>query len=292
MRYILFSIITFLCFSFVSCEEEIPWDTEEIEETLVVEGAFTNEYKHHQLTLTKTADYFSDRKTPAVANADIYLTTDEDTINYIEMQDTSGVYRTENQVSGVVGKNYKLHIYLDTPIRGETYYYASEEMINGISLNDFNASIYENPLYQEGTSIGVDSLMLVATLYGEDPQDINNYYMVKLHEYSDMKEDTITNVEIYPDDAELKGYVNSLYFYESYDPGDTVQIEISTVSKEYYNFVDGIVKLATQEQDQFFDMSGPPANAEGNIKGAEAIGYFRVSKVTKATTTVIDGREK
>lgn len=139
----------------------------------------------------------------------------------------------------------------------------------------------------------MDSLMLVTTLYGDEPQDIRNYYMVKLHEYSEKKEDTITNIAIYPDDQEFEGdYVNSLYFYEAYNPGDTLQIEISTVSKQYYDFVDGVKKLATQDQDQFFDMSGPPANAEGNIQGAEALGYFRVSKVSKATTIAIDSRDE
>ena len=293
MKYFTLIKLIVLVLVLTSCEEEIPWDTQDVEDVLVVEGAFTNEYKHHRLVLTKTADYFSDRKTPAVTGADVYLTSGNDTVTYLENQDTLGVYETENKVSGVVGNNYKLHIHLQRPIRGETYYYASEEMINGISLNNFNASVYRNPLYQEGSNMDMDSLMLVTTLYGDEPQDIRNYYMVKLNEYFEKKEDTITNVAIYPDDQEFEGdYVNSLYFYEAYNPGDTIQIEISTVSKQYYDFVDGVKKLATQDQDQFFDMSGPPANAEGNIQGAEALGYFRVSKVTKATTIAIDSRDE
>ncbi len=292
MRYIQLTVVIFLSFILLSCEEEIPWDTKEVEKILVVEGVFTNEYKHHRVVLSKSADYFSDRETPAVNGADVYLTSEFDTIKYIEVPDSHGVYETENQVSGVSGAVYKLHVHLQEPIRGETYYYASEEMINGISLKDLKATLYKNPIYQEGTNMDMDSLMLVTTLYGEDPQEIQNYYMVKLHEYSEEKEDTITNIEIYPDDEGFEeAYVNTLYFYESYMPGDTVQLEISTVSKQYYEFVNGVKKLATQEQDQFFDMSGPPANVKGNIKGAEALGYFRVSKVTKASTIVEDGRK-
>jgi hypothetical protein len=287
MRYIPLIIAFILSLFFISCEEEIPWETKEVDKILVVEGAFTNEYKQHKLYLTKTADYFKDRKTPAVTGADVYLTSGLDTVEYIEVPDTLGVYKTKNRVSGVVGSMYNLHIHLQEPIRGETYYYASEKMVNGLTLEAFNASLYKNPLYQGGSNVTFDSLMMVATLYGKEPKEIRNYYMVKLHEYSDNSEDTIINVNIYPDDQEFEGeHKNTLFFYESFAPGDTVQIEISAVSKQYYDFVDGINKLATQETDQFFDMSGPPANAEGNIQGAEALGYFRVSKVTKAISIV------
>jgi len=293
MRYFLFIIVFLLSFFLISCEEEIPWNTKEVEEVLVVEGAFTSEFKHHKIVLRKTADYFSAHGTPAVTGAEVNISAKNDTIEFIEVPDSPGVYKTKHPTGGWIDTEYKLNIHLQEPIRGETYYYASEEMIDGISINNFSASIYENPFYMEGANMNGDSLVLVASLFGNEPKDIHNYYMVKLQEYSENKEDTITNIDIFSDDEVFEGEEeNNLYFYENYKPGDTIEIEISTVSKQYSNFVDGVKKLATQEQDQFFDMSGPPANAEGNIKGAaEALGYFRVSKVTRAKSVAYDHRD-
>jgi hypothetical protein len=39
-------------------------------------------------------------------------------------------------------------------------------------------------------------------------------------------------------------------------------------------------------------MTGPPANAIGNIQGGDALGYFRVSFVSSSSTIIRDMREE
>ena len=78
-------------------------------------------------------------------------------------------------------------------------------------------------------------------------------------------------------------------FFEDVNPEDSVGLEISTVTEEYNQFVTGISNIANQSGNPF-DMSGPPANAVGNIQGGDAVGYFRVSAASKKSAKIIDMR--
>ena len=290
IKYVEFLFIVILAFALFSCEEEIEWDAEEVEEMLVVEGSFTNELKHHRVTLTKTAPYFSDKETPAVENADIFITSKSDTITFSESPDEPGEYVTDEITAGETGTTYMLHIDLESPINGQKSYYAKETMVPGLVMTNLDAFIYENPVYVEESDM--DSLMLIVTIYGQEPKEIENNYMVKLRKNQEPMHDTISQVGIYTDEQEFEAeYANNLFFFDGFLPGDTLELELSSVTDHFRDYVDGVQKLANQSGNPF-DLSGPPANALGNIQGAEAMGYFRVSSVSKSATIIQDGREE
>jgi hypothetical protein len=292
-RYFLYGFLIVFTLGFISCaDEEIPWEVEESPEMLVVEGSFTSEKKKHQITLSKTADYFIKHRTPRISGADVTISDGSTTYEFEELKEKRGIYESERKVAGRAGHTYTLNIHLQEPINNKTHYQASEKMIEGIDLEGMEAFIYRNPFYQE--RFPTDSLVLFVALYGHDPGNIDNLYMVDLYRNGKFLQDTVDEKEIFSDSEQFKDgeYIhNPFTFFEEFQPGDTVAIKISTVSKSYQQFIEGINNITDQSGNPF-DLSGPPANAVGNIEGGEALGYFRVSYVSWAQSIVVDGREE
>ncbi|MGM0532492.1 MAG: DUF4249 family protein [Bacteroidota bacterium] len=288
LNYIKYSLLFLFAMGMGSCEdEEISWDVENVPEMLVVEGSFTSEMKKHRITLSKTADYFINQQTPRITGADVSITVADDhtTVEFEEKPDEKGVYETRREVAGRAGHSYTLNIHLDEPINNKTHYQASETMEQGIDLEGMEAFLYENPYYKEG--FPMDSVFLLTYLYGHKPRDTDNLYMVNLYRNGKALRDTIDNSVIYSDTEIMEE--NGLMFFEIFEPEDTASLKISTVSRSYQQFVEGINNIADQSGNPF-DLSGPPANAIGNIEGGEALGYFRVSYVSRAQALVVDRR--
>ena len=291
-KYILPAILILITLIIISCaDEEIAWEVEETTEMLVVEGSFTSEKKKQRITLSKTADYFLNERTPRLSGAEVSVTDGSNTYNFEELEEKKGVYESVRKVAGRAGHTYTLNIHLQEPVNNKTHYQASEQMIEGMDLESMEALLYRNPFYQEEFS--TDSLVLFVALYGHDPGNIDNLYMVDLYRNGELLQDTVDEKEIFSDSEQLDndGYIHNFTFFEGFQPGDTVAVRISTVSKSYQQFIEGILNIANQSGNPF-DLSGPPANAIGNIEGGEALGYFRVSYVSWAQSIVVDDRKE
>lgn len=286
-RSILFCLIALLS---VSCEKQIPWKTDKMPVMLVVEGSFTNEYKQQQVKLSLSEDYFYNKPTPKVSGATVTVSDGTNTYGFTEDPAGSGIYKTNDSVAGVPGKTYTLNIDLKEPINNTSHYYASEQLIPGITLDSVLAYIYKNPVYNG--SPGQDSLLTIIVAFGQDPPEMKNYYQLNLYKNQTLINDTIDKVVVTDDKEGINGqYVNSFFFFRQFDPGDTVQFEIISISRDYYDFVNSTQDLANQSFDPF-NMSGPPANAVGNIRGAQAIGFFSVDYVSRKTTIAQNYKEK
>ena len=281
-KLIFLSVILYIAQLLISCEKEIQWDTQEMPVMLVVEGSFTNEFKKHQVKLSLSADYFYNQPTPKVSNASVSLSDGLNVYEYVENPSGSGIYETIDEVAGETNKTYTLDIQLSEPVNQETHYYATGKIIPGMEIDSLIASIYENPIYYSGSE-DMDSLLIIMIAIGREPADIHNYYMLNLYDNQALINDTIDEAVIIDDKEGINGeYVNSFFFFEQFDPGDTVQFEIISVEESYYDFITGVQNIANLSFDPF-NMSGPPANASSNIQGSEAIGFFRFGYVSKST---------
>jgi hypothetical protein len=267
-------------------DEEISWDVEEAPEMLVVEGRITNEIKTHTIMLSKTANYFSNEKTPVVSNATVSISSGATYITYQETPPGTGIYETVNEVGGTPGNTYTVDINLKEEISGLSHYSATSEMQPGLVLDSIEAFIYENPFYtEEGVT---DSLLIVIVAYGFEPKEINNIYQLNLYKNNQLINDTIDETYLIRDSEEFEGsYVNTFYFFEEFKENDTVGFEVLSVDEGYMQFITGVNNLANQSVDPF-DLSGPPANAIGNIEHGKGIGYFLASQVSRVSTLAID----
>ena len=278
-------IITIILFTIVSCEKEVDWETKEMPVMLTVEGSITNEFKKHQVKLSLSADYFYNKPVPVVSDASVSITDGINIFEFAENPAGSGIYETIDSVAGVAGKTYTLNIDLKEPVNGTYHYYANAQLIKGIDIDSIQAFIYENPVYMEDT--GMDSLITVLILFGHEPSNIKNYYQLNLYDNNVLLSDTVDEISVISDKNGMNGeMVSSFFFFHQYDEGDTVQFELLSVEESYFDFIEGVQNIASQSADPF-NMSGPSANAPGNIMGADAIGFFKTAYISQASTLAV-----
>jgi hypothetical protein len=253
----------------VSCTEEIEIELDSTYTRLVVDGSIESDTGIYQVRLTKSADYFSNTPVPRVVNANVYL---DDGSSIIPMQETeagtSGVYETDPDFAGQTGKTYTLHIELPEPISGKSAFEASSVM-NSVTTLDSVASEFHPEWGPEG--------IWMVKIWAQEPGDEENFYMFNLYRNGVLITDSITKKVVSDDKfyngSYMKGvpaiYLNNAHSWETLRPGDLITVQMSGITKEYYNFVNQVRQAGFSIP--FF--SGPPANVQGNIDNG-GIGFF------------------
>ncbi len=245
-------IYTFLIFavSLSTCTE--PYDTE-LEGSfvrLVVQGSITNELKTHQVSLTKSADYFSNNASPKVTDAVVTISDGENTFNLHEFSD--GLYETDT-IAGKPGKTYTLTINSE----GETYeascYLNFCPPIDSINFGYYDLSAYDI----------IDSSAYVL-LNALEPATPDNFYMWNVYRNGILETDTINEVS-FSDDVFFNG--NYMYDVEvgwvrKVEIRDTITLEMLAITEEYYNYIYQMLSVTDWDMGPF---GGPPANPNGNI---------------------------
>lgn len=93
-----------------SCVHEFPYTQGGVDNnTIVVEGAVTNEYQNHQIIITKLSSY-GDTIRNGVKGAFVAVSAGDSTYFYTEKG--NGLYESKNKYVGVAGNVYFMHINL------------------------------------------------------------------------------------------------------------------------------------------------------------------------------------
>jgi hypothetical protein len=273
----------------VSCgemEEPIDWDTKNIPEKLIVEGWLTNQSDPHEITLKTTADYFSGQALPVVSDAEVAVTGNGQTYEYAEVDTLPGTYRAVNEYAGVKGIEYQLNISLPKAIDGTINYTAKAPVIEGMRIDSGLAEMYENPFSMDEE----DSVLTFVVLYGQEPGDIENYYLIKYFRNGQQLNDSVNVYTIFNDydqEANGKDYMILGVDYELVD-GDTLSLELYSISKNFYHFVTAAQQISYPADPMGFQ--GPPANAVGNINEGKGLGYFTGAYMSRVDIIVKDKR--
>lgn len=261
----------------VSCTEKVNLKLDSTYTRLVVDGFIRNDTQNYKVRITKSSDYFANVPSPPVTGATVTLF---DGIKNYPLTDPgdSGIYKTSPDFCGVIGRDYRLNIHLQDAIAGKTDYSASCKMI-GVTRLDSIKTVFKPDLGKNG--------FWQVKLYAQDPPGQKNYYLLNLYrkrllgpdDYAPWKlwSDTIDKVVISDNEFFQGNYIHGLevFFinndreYETLHVGDSVMLELSAVTKEYFDFID-------QVQQSGFNIpffTGPPANVVGNIDNS-GIGFF------------------
>jgi hypothetical protein len=281
--YVLFGILGLL----MSCEDmvqEIPWNSQNIPEKIIVEGSVTTEFGTHPVTLKYSDDYFANRPSRPVTSATLTVKNNEQVIHYVESEEVPGKYEAETGFSGEVGQPYELTIQLETEIGGKKLYTAETEIIKGMRLDSITAELYNNPVYFDDE----DSLVVVVFVYGMEPEDISNYYLLKILKNGNLVSDTINQYRHFGDIESGMNGTDAFGFlvHDEFKGGDILGVQLYSIPEEYDYFLDGINQIS--EPGNPFGFSGPPANATGNINHGEGLGFYFGAQVTYAETLVED----
>jgi hypothetical protein len=273
--------LLFLIFAATACTEKIDLTLDESFTRLVVDGSISADTTPSFITLTETADYFYNAPSPKVVNATVVVTDGDTSIQLTEtIPGISGIYTTPDGFSGQPGKNYTLDIQLAEPIDEKTAY-TSTCKLNPVTRLDSISTVFEPDWGASG--------FWQVKVYALDPGDAINYYMLKLFRNGVLWSDSITKVSTTDDTFFNGNYINGAAAFfinnenksQTLHPGDTITVQMSAITKEYFNFINQVQQAGFSIP--FF--SGPPANVEGNISDG-AVGFFAAYQCTYATCLV------
>jgi hypothetical protein len=263
--------------------QEITWETKNIPDKAVVEGQIVTDNCHQKIKLSTTADYFHNEKTPRISNAQVSV-SDGTTTYYFEESDTAaGVYYSIDMFAGIPGNTYTLNIELPEPLDGTSSLTASDYMIQGFNIDSMKVYIFDNPYAAFTEEEDEDSTITVFYMQGSQPKNVVNYYLVQIFQDGKPIFDDVTELgrmsDEYSDDPED----TELFFYYmgKFTIGDTLSIEMTSVSKEFYEYVRTLGELTTPPD--VFGFSGPPADAVGNINRGSQLGYFSTGQKARYT---------
>lgn len=288
-----------LVFVFItSCDDmvkEIDWETESIPPRIVVDGGITNQMGLHPIKLSVTADYFNNHPEGKVLDATVVVKTNSRTISYVEDAENRGTYYAVQPFKGDENTSYTLNIDLAIPIDGYANYLAQSDIVEGMRIDSIQAFLYpsfggmgndeEEEVDENGEIIEQDSMILVAVLFGREPSHINNYYSAHVSRNGVSIEELIQDEPHFNDaDYEMNGTDAFVMVIEdSFEVGDTLGINLISISEEYEYFLTGLNRISQPEDP--FGFSGPPANAVGNINNG-GLGFFSCGYVSYGETVI------
>lgn len=274
MNYIKTFFLIILAYTLTtSCTEEIPLDLNNQEfQRLVVEGWFTNRAEAQTVELTLTSDYFANEEAPRVTGANVSVTDGTETFQLTET--SAGIYQTESNVKGEIGKTYTLQIEYD----GE-FYEASSTMKRISEIDSLQYVMDEE--YAEDEPDETDIYYLL--MYVQEPQGVGDFYMWETFVNGVNKTDTLDNVWFESDEFVDGNYINGLEMDNVYFAmGDTVRLQMRGIPEETLDFFVAVM-LETVWRGGPFD--GPPANIPSNVSNG-AVGHFSAASVVSKEIVV------
>ena len=278
MKKIIYQILTFI-FILSACTEPYHPKLESSYIRMVVQGSISDELKPHQVTLTRSADYFSNAPAPRITGAAVSISDGENTFNLTEVSD--GLYETDT-IAGESGKTYTLTINSDGKTYEASCYLNYCPPIDSINFGYYDLSAYDI----------VDSSVYIL-LNALEPATPDNYYLWNVYRNGILETDTLNEI-YFSDDL----FVNGNYMYdveigwiEKVNIGDTITLEMQAITKEYYEYIYQVLSVTDWNMGPF---GGPPANPNGNIiemidndnKNDDPLGFFLAYSIYNITNTV------
>lgn len=281
MKYIkivtlILSLFLTACTDVVSVEVPFEGSKLVIEASLDWEkGTSGNE---QTIKLSLSSPYFNDTAAiNTVTGASVQVTNVNDGTVVVFNDENNGNYTTTNFVP-VLNNTYSLEVIYN----GETYT-AEETLYPLTGINNIQQSV-------EG---GIDSEVIDIEIFFDDPADEENYYLIVYYEQGDLfpflddKSDEFRNGNTISDFFEKRE--DEDINQEPFEAGDVIEIELLSISKEYYEY---IRLLRSQTDGGNNPFAAIPVTLKGNcvnITDADnsPFGYFRVTEVDKLTYTIL-----
>jgi hypothetical protein len=275
-------LISIACISLYSCTEKMPLDLGSTYTRLIVDGIITSDTTSHYVRLAKSADYFYNKQLEPISNAIVKISSGDDTIMLTESSEKPGWYYTSSDFYGIAGNEYHLtinNVDIDGNHMPETY--TASCMLRPVAKPDSIKITASNNSFVDYN----------IKYYGQEPANSKDFYLFKCRRNGKMLTDTLT--ETYPSDDEFYNGLNlkNITVYnlfkskkdEDIQPGDTITLEISNITKEYNQFLIDL-QFESHGSDPF---GGQPANLSTNISDSKrAMGFFAAYSIKRASYIV------
>ncbi len=260
-------LVSMIIFS-SSCQKVINLDLNSTSPQLVVQGNITDGTDPGIVDLTRSVNFDAINQVPSVTGATVEITDSVTGTSEILREYNNGIYLAP-LFRGIPGHRYILLIKAD----GESYR-AISEMPQPVGFSKLEI------LKQHGDSPFDTGINYVVSFEINDPPEYENYYrIIVLHDgrlISSRRvfDDQFHNGKIIADEFDLRDSV-------TFNPGDTVRIDLMNIDKNTYNFFRTLRNAA----GGLSFLSASPANPISNISN-NGLGYFSASSVRSKTLTI------
>jgi hypothetical protein len=284
------AVISFF-FLLTSCEDVVQIKLDEGSKIYVIDAFITDQNQMQTIVITQSDNYFSNQEAPGVSGAQVSLTDLTNNTQYTFTYTNKGHYVYDSGTQPVIGTMnhaYELNVNID----GTKYTSMATQKRTAV-IDSISA------LYFDGTGgFGTGEPYYNCFLWARDKVDQTaDYYWIKT-----FRNDTLfggpgdlntsidgTNGEVFDPNADTLDFTPpGIYLgFNSYQKNDVCKVEIHSISRECYNFLNQAV--AQIQNGGLFATT--PENVRTNIvtpSGAatKAIGWFNMASVTSKTKIV------
>lgn len=262
-----------------ACTEPVDIELDSTYQRLVVEGYVNTDSLKHNVILSLTSDYFANEASPRISDALVELSFGNETMQLIENETVPGLYEAPYAFRGEIGTTYDLLIsQLDVNQDGvEEQYRASSTMPGGTELLSIELQYFPTAV-ASGYAV---------FMYANHPQGQWDWFGFRLIKNGILLDSTLQDYSILSDEIFDDGYFPGIPVGflsddepgQAVHPGDTITLELHSISQAYYNFVSG-AQLELVGYNPLF--SGPSANIETNLSNG-ANGIFAAYSILRSS---------
>jgi hypothetical protein len=280
-RLSLISLLFFLA-GMTSCTEIVDIELDSTYDRLIVYGEVTNRKGVHTVSLTRSADYFSNQKSSGISGAIVEISDGENITVLTESSNETGIYETDPYFFGTMGKTYKLNISnVDIDNDGMSENYSAQSFLPFLNPLDSIFLGYSTNSFFSGWQV---------LIWAQDPPESRDFYSFKTYKNGILLTDTLSEYIVQSDDFFNGSYTNGItaQFLNDANPsekakaGDIITFEINAITEEFYKFV---IEAGTEASPGNPLFSGPPANIRSNISNG-GLGFFTAYSLDRKTKVV------
>lgn len=259
---LLFLIIT-------SCTEVVDVDVPNEVPRLVIEASLDWEKgtlgNEQTIYLSLSTPYFDSEQINPVSGATVKVINNTNNAEFVFADHNNGAYSNYSFIPEL-NQKYTLEVLYNNEL-----YTAEETMMPVVDIEE---------VYQS-TENGFDKENMEVNIVFTDPAAFENFYLMNFQKQGDY----LPELFDYSDEF-TNGNRIELFYEDEFIVGDTIEISLYGISKQYYNFI----KLLIEQSYDGGPFATIPTQLKGNcinVSNAEnyAFGYFRLTQVSKETYT-------
>lgn len=270
-------------------DSKIDWELESHADLLVVESLITSDSVFQNVKLTLSNPYYDSKAPRTVSDATVTISNGKKVYTFSESLDQKGLYSSQQKFACKSGETYELSIRLKDQVNSRSEYKSIAKMPHqGIVMDSIRCEIYEMPEFdfeEKDSKKEKDTTLLAVYYFGDEKKSSQNYYFTKVYRNSKPLHDSAR--EFFATESQQEeGYTHVTTFNKNVANDDLITFKLYTVERGYYKYLEAIRNM--DQTGMATSMSGPPANAVGNIPNA--LGFFVVAFESVQTSKAIDYR--
>ncbi|WP_417592285.1 DUF4249 domain-containing protein [Owenweeksia hongkongensis] len=246
-----FLILSAVALILASCEKVIDVDLNSSDPQMVLEANLPAGEDSLWISISQTADYFSNDPNPVVDGADIEFTDGDGNIMQASPMG-NGRYLVMG-VKSMVNRTYSIKADVQGQITQAESYMPPTVLLDSITFEYFPPNDFSDASYSINVAF-------------QDPPDTINYYQIVVRVNGQSEGD----ITVFSDKFNQGTYLNLPLFGYEIGQGDVVEVELQSIDADVYEYFVTLASIVSQ--------TGPPGIAPGNpttnLKGDIQLGYF------------------